>query len=387
MKHKYDAQLLWRKYMAGECTEEEKAIVESWHNADLKGKVTSISEREQEQAHQRIQHAIRQNINQPLTKKHGPNRRLRRWAVAASLLLGMALTSYYLYVYDDQESPSTQSTYTDVPPGGNKAILKLANGRDIQLSEKHAGIMIHANEITYSDGSNLMEVSQENTAYNEMITPRGGQYQVVLADGTKVWLNAASSLRYPTAFAGNKRTVELNGEAYFEVAKSDTPFIVMTAHQAVEVLGTHFNINAYTDESSTITTLLEGSVRVSLRNAKHTNRANSSTVILKPNEQSILKREEQQIQVRSTNTQSYVAWKNGYFLFNKDNIGNIMRMISRWYDVDITYKPNVTRERINGRISRAVPLSEMLKMLELTGLVRFQVWEDTPKKERRIIVM
>ena len=382
MKNKYDAELLWQKYLSGQCTEKEKAIVESWHIGELKQKEASITEEEQELANKRIQAAIQKKIGHQ-TNASSSRHALRPWAIAASICLAILLGAYYFH----KNTPSTSPiAYIDTPPGGNKAVLKLATGQSISLSTDQEGIVIHKNAISYSDGSDLTALTETNTAsqYNEMITPRGGQYQVTLADGTKVWLNAASTLRYPASFIGETREVELTGEAYFEVSKGDIPFIVKTQDQTLQVLGTHFNINAYADEKETVTTLVEGRVALSPR---HTNAAKQTPIILEPNQQGILPRGEQHIQVLNTNTAPYVAWKSGNFIFNKSSIQSIMRMVSRWYDVQIEYKTNVTQERINGSISRSVPLSEMLNMLELTGLVHFRIEQGASQAERRIIVM
>jgi transmembrane sensor len=212
-------------------------------------------------------------------------------------------------------------------------------------------------------------------------TPRGGTYQITLPDGSKVWLNAASSLQFPAEFTGRNRVVTLVGEGYFEVAKNKImPFIVKSKEQQVEVLGTHFNISAYENDKNTTTSLLEGSVRVSA--ASKGNAASPGAVsssVLKPNQQSILKADV--IKIMDIDPIQPVAWKNGYFMFASEPIGSIMKKLSRWYDVDVDYQGKITTEGFTGSVSKYENISEVLNTLELTGLVHFKI------QGRRITVM
>jgi ferric-dicitrate binding protein FerR (iron transport regulator) len=181
---------------------------------------------------------------------------------------------------------------------------------------------------------------------------------VVLADGTKVWLNAASSLYYPTAFTGRERRVEFHGEAYFEVAKNAAqPFIVTTNKSEIKVLGTHFNINAYENEQAVKTTLLEGAVQVS---------TDTKTAVLKPGEQAIVSGKDPAIHVMQTDTDAAIAWKNGWFLFDKADIETIMKQLERWYDVEVMYAGEISKDHYTGQVPRNAKLSEVLKMLELS---------------------
>ena len=212
-------------------------------------------------------------------------------------------------------------------------------------------------------------------------TPLGGTYQITLSDGTRVWLNAGSSLKFPATFTGRERRVELQGEAYFEVAKVLKPerisFIVTTDKQQVEVLGTHFNINSYIDESNTKTTLLEGSVRVSLLGEKSI--ANHDIATLLPNQQSVVN--STGILVKQINAEEAVAWKNGYFDFNEEKLENIMNKISRWYDVTVIYEnPALKEQTFTGNISKFTKVSEVLKKLALSKVLQFKI------DRRKIIV-
>lgn len=274
----------------------------------------------------------------------------------------------------------------DIEAGDDKAILTLGDGTRIILDDAQNGLLANQGgnsilktaegELIYSfsneSGNHAIEGTTENIIFNTIETPKGGKFQVVLPDGSKVWLNAASSLRFPVAFSGSKRHVELKGEAYFEVAHDDSKiFEVNTRNQVVQVLGTHFNINAYSDEPTVNTTLLEGSVRVSDL------RTNISQ-LLKPGEQSKLSERIEVINVK--NTSEAVAWKEGYFQFDEADIQTVMRQIERWYDVTIVYEGEIRNYRFGGEIERSLSLLQVLKILEKTK-VHFRL------EGREVIVM
>ena len=321
--------------------------------------------------------------------------------IASVAAIFLMVTAFILFLtinpdYNQTVSvkPNTQFRESDTSPGGNKAILNLANGSKIILDNAKTGVL--ANQFGVSvrkaeDGHVIFDktVTQYYTSYfdkqaslyNTIITPRGGQYKVTLPDGTKVWLNAASSLKFPASFTGKERNVELNGEAYFEVAKCTSlsssgdkvsmPFKVTSGIQVVEVLGTHFNIKGYPDETVMTTTLLEGSVKVSQRTTPYSQ-------LLKPGQQAKVGNG---IQVLNVDPMQAIAWKNGYFDFSHENIESIMRNISRWYDVDIKYENNITKEGFVGSVSRYQNVAQVLNMLQLTGSVHFKI------EGRRITVM
>jgi transmembrane sensor len=292
-----------------------------------------------------------------------------KWSIAASILV---LLSVGMLLYFAQNTKTTNVKLADLPPGGNKATLILANGQKINLSEAVNGAI--ANEtgikvIKTAEGKIIYDLSNAavNTAneqYNTIETPLGGQYQVNLSDGTKVWLNSASSLRYPTHFNGGERKVELTGEGYFEVAhQKSMPFKVASAGQTVEVLGTHFNIMSYRDEQTVKTTLLQGSVRISM---------GKESTLLKPGQQAL--RTGDKIRISDeVDMEDVVAWKNGYFKFN-ESLEGIMTKISRWYGVEVVYEtktdPNLT---YSGKISRGRNISAILKIIEFNGDVHFRI--------------
>jgi ferric-dicitrate binding protein FerR (iron transport regulator) len=296
--------------------------------------------------------------------------RIAKYAAAAAVLAGIAVTLILLYPAPEHSSDNpTAQTLHPILPGGNRATLTLANGSVIDLDSAGLGVLAHENgaNITRQNSGNLIYEkngaagSNGPVAFNTLRTPRGGQFQVTLPDGSRVWLNAASSLRYPTAFAGNTRQVEVTGEAYFEIAAQKAqPFIVTAPHQQVQVLGTRFNINTYEDEAAARTTLLEGSVKV--QTAAHTN-----GFLLTPGQQ--LKIQDNNADVTEVAAEDAIAWKNGYFSFNHSSIPAIMRQLSRWYNVDIVIQGNhLDKQTFTGEIEKKLPLQEVLNGLGSTHI-------------------
>ncbi len=326
----------------------------------------------------KVHHQLRTYIqqSQPVVKRVASGRIWPRLAVvAASILLVFAIS--YFFIQHRSERPGTIADLRlhDIKPGTNGAVLTLANGEKITLEQTKAGVFAQQNGSSLNKTGDSLLVYQSgitgNTgelSYNTLETPKGRQYTVILPDGTKVWLNAASYLKYPTSFTGKERLVTLAGEGYFEVVhNSKQPFRVQTAGQLIEDIGTHFNINAYTDEPVIKTTLVEGIVRVSLN-------GQPDGIALKPGQQAQLGIMDKTIQIRDVNTDASIAWVNGSFVFDSEDLGSILRKISRWYDVDIRFEdPALTNENVTGSISRYSDVSSVLKMLELTGLVHFRI--------------
>ncbi|SEO94748.1 FecR protein [Mucilaginibacter gossypiicola] len=307
-----------------------------------------------------------------------------RWvaAAAAVLILGMAGLFITRMLTTDHENFPRRVAQSNIHPGGNKAILTLANGKKISLTDANNGQIANQNGIkvtkaangqlvyTITGRENLSGASSgtELDAFNTIETPKGGQYQVVLPDGSKVWLNAYSSLKFPVSFVNhNERRVELAGEAYFEVSHNkELPFRVVTNRQTVEVLGTHFNVNAYTDDAVTKTTLLQGSVRVTA--------ASKSTVLI-PGQQAKLTNT---LDVSEANTTEAVAWKNGYFNFDDEKLENIMRSVSRWYNVEVVFEDQSLKTETFGAVTtRFASITTLLKMMEQTGDARFSIQGNT----------
>jgi transmembrane sensor len=299
----------------------------------------------------------------------------RRMAAAAAVLL-VFFTGGYFWLTNQrpgrQTTPSTknlQFIHDTIVPGGNKAVLTLADGSSIILDSTQQGtvtkqgnakvINLETAVLTYKAGNG----NGQEVVYNTLSTPRGGQYQLVLPDGSKVWLNASSSIRYPVTFKGKERNVSITGEAYFEVAKNATmPFTVTVKEATVQVLGTHFNIMAYDDEGSMNTTLLEGSVKVS-KGAQHK--------ILAPGQQAKIA-QTGAIKIKEADIEEVMAWKNGWFQFNSWNIEKIMRQVARWYDVEIVYEGSISARHFSGMVSRENNISQVLKIMQAGG-VHFKI--------------
>jgi len=297
-----------------------------------------------------------------------------RMVAAAVVILFISGISYWITTNENKHKikvaaiPSVKSPA--ILPGGNHAILTMADGSTIVLDSVQNGRLQHGNAnikkqngLLVYDGSTPSRGNMPVT-YNTLSTPRGGQYQVVLPDGSKVWLNASSSLHFPTAFVGKFREVELTGEAYFEVAKNrEKPFHVKVNDIQVEVLGTHFDVNAYQDENAIRTSLLEGSVKITKGTASD---------LLKPGQQGVIKKNDNNIEIKNADMDEVIAWKNGLFQFDGANITAIMSEIGRWYNVDIVYAGKVPVRSFEGKISRDAQLSDVLKILELSD-VKFNI--------------
>ncbi len=378
-----ELQEIFSKYKAGIASEEEKAILESWY---LKfngqgGSDYSLGDR--------IDDA--DSVWAELQAKSLTKRSIWPYVAAAAVIL--IVMSLGLHFYSDSSNVLKKhyvKKQNDIAPGSNKAILTLADGRKISLTDATSGELASQSGINITktaDGQLLYTIADvnppsEHPVFNTIETPKGGQYQIVLPDGSKVWLNAASSLKFPVSFASLKeRHVELKGEAYFEVAKQKShPFIVSTDKQKIEVLGTHFNVNAYADESVAKTTLLEGSVEVWSTSSESRNK--SMKIKLTPGEQSVLSANG--IDVIQVDTEEAIAWKQGYFRFYDENLESIMRKISRWYNVDVYWEDNsVKKESFAAVTTRFENVSKLLKMLEQTGDAKFEVEEGRIKISKK----
>jgi transmembrane sensor len=303
-------------------------------------------------------------------------RKIRNFAwmkVAAMIVLFLSATYLYIRNNNSSEAVNKKIATTEKPlpltPGGNHAVLTMADGTKILLDSLENGKIQHGNlNISKKNGLLVFNAGSHNTienlSYNTLSTPKGGQYKVILADGSEVWLNASSSLRFPTAFKGDKREVELKGEGYFEVAKNKAkPFYVKVGGMSIKVLGTHFNVSAYSDNNAIKTSLLEGSVKIT---------EGKTEGLLRPGEQGILIRNKENLEIRKFDMEEVMAWKNGLFQFKGADIITIMNEISRWYDVDVIYSGKVPVRHFEGKISREAALPEVLKILELSN-VKFKV--------------
>ncbi len=297
------------------------------------------------------------------TEHQMSEKRIKWWHHPLVAALAVALTvgiGFYLYQHDAQKAALEKASIADIGPGGNRAILTLEGGSPVELDSSQVGVETQGGEVRYEGGALVTKATSgatESVPYATLATPKGGQYRITLPDGTKVYLNAASSLKYPTQFVGDSREVVLIGEAYFEVAQDkQKPFVVNTKGQQVRVLGTQFNVNAYPDEQEVTTTLVKGSVEIF---NMHTNRSN----VLKPGEQALLR--ENNMTVAPVDVAYYTGWKEGRFTFNRTGLAVILRQIERWYDIEFDYHTPLADEPLWGTLSRDVMLSQLLEALEL----------------------
>jgi transmembrane sensor len=375
---------LCEKYIRGLCSPEEELELISYQNEHHMNDL-DISIHENITLRNEIKLRLNQSIK--LKKKRVFLVTLTNWKIAASVAIVFLLAGSIIYRYSSSDPDQALSKIqkndkqiADILPASNKAILTLADGRKIELDGSRNGLLSGNNNLRISKSGNGLVVSSNganadiNTSVlNKVETPRGGKYDISLPDGTHVWLNSSSSLSFPTAFGADKRKVTITGEAYFEVAKNkNKPFVVNVADkQAIEVLGTHFNVNAFDNNNDIETTLLEGAVKVNYANID---------VLLRPGQMAINKLQGK-LNVVSVNLDEVMAWKNDMFIFNDENIISIMRKISRWYDVDVSFKGDMAGINFDGNFSSAKGLKSLLKNLELTDKVRFAV------VERRVTVI
>jgi transmembrane sensor len=389
-------QELLDKYLTGRMTEQEwKTFSELLNVPEHKNRLAAIIDTElaehafEGEPDNNMLAAIQENLynNMQAGKERSARivRFIKRLAVAAVFVMMLSGVAWWLISKKpaQPELAKENKVKKEIPlvPGGNRAILKLSDGTEIILDSAGDGTLVQqgqAKVIKLGDGQLSYQSSDKTTAepmYNTISTPRGGQYQLILADGSNVWLNASSSLRYPASFSGKERKVELTGEGYFEITKNATmPFHVQVNNIDVEVLGTHFNINSYTDEPAIRTTLLEGRVKVVNRQSAI---GKGQSVILKPGEQAIAVSnsrftidDSRFIIDRSPDIEQVMAWKNGLFQFKAADIKTVLRQAERWYDVQFEFKENIP-ERFSGQISRSANADQLLKILELTGKVKF----------------
>lgn len=369
MKQDYDKIItLIGAYNSGLIDEAGKAALKSWVALDPDNQMVfeRLTADEQLRAELKMMHSFNAEDNFSVFERRHIHPVKRLWpkiAVAASIIIACTLGGYY-FLSEKSDKQNDFAMVNDVLPGKNAATLTLANGKNIALEDAHNGELAKEAGVVItktSDGQLIYEIKDQGnsggTKNNSLTTARGETYRVRLPDGSLVWINAATTLSYPASFSAlKKRTVELNGEAYFEVAKDRTrPFVVKTAKQELVVLGTHFNINSYTDEAQTVTTLLEGSVRI------------NEKTLLKPGEQAQLA-DNGNIQVHAANVEEALGWKNGFFLFDKDDLPTVMRQISRWYNIDVKYEGEVPKASFDGKVYRNLNLSKALDVLKYANV-------------------
>ncbi len=379
----YIAHLLLKK-MTGELTDEETATLEAWrlssaiHQKKYE-ELTSFHSLQQKVKNFMEADTKAEQLVVPITHRV---HLLRKWRWAAAVILLLSAAAYFTLTRKT-EPPLADSNFHSqkaIAPGSSKAVLTLADGSTIDLDSTSKGELARQGNtriIKDANGKvayNPKDTSAQSVLMNTLSTPKGGQYELTLPDGTNVWLNAASSITFPTAFAGNQRRVEITGEVYFEVVKNKAQsFIVdVNGQQSVEVLGTQFNINSYSDETDIQTTLIEGSVKVH-SGIPGPARKDAVSVILKPGQQAVIAPSDQQpekgIIVNSgIDIERVMAWKKGLFNFNGANVPSVMRQLERWYDIHVLYEGVIPAIRFKGELDRGVNLSEILKILPEIGI-------------------
>ena len=372
------------RYLSGETTPEERVILDEWYQSfdDQYAEVTAELDESPEQLRDRMHLRLLEAMNGAEVVPVSARRfSWIRVAAALLLLLGLGLGIRMIWFDIDTVAVPPTTVRADVrplTPGTDRAWLRLADGSVVYLDSTAPGLLASEagmrlekkadGSIVYVSGQDVVSPA-DTMVFNEISTPRGGQYQVILSDGTHVWLNAETTLRFPVVFRGADRRVDLSGEAYFEVAKDQhRPFRVMTTGSLVEVFGTHFNVNAYADEAAVRTTLLEG--RVGVRPSAGTSGTNLR--MLSPGEQAAVKPDGSVKIDDQADTEEAIAWKNGRFHFNSADIRSIMRQIARWYDAEVVFNGD-PELHFTGQITRRDDVSRVLQMLELTGEVRFRI--------------
>ncbi|WP_257669923.1 FecR family protein [Parapedobacter tibetensis] len=395
--------------------EEDQATLRTLVRQEFKRLET---QQDEEEALTHFVDTVKQKLDASIRSRTRKGSSFKSWFTAAAILVVVLAVGFRFYFYQEasnnQQPAVIQSVGNDVLPGGSKATLTLADGHTIDLSEAQNGIIVGSESITYQDGSLINSSSRASdptppsrskfgTGSNDvtllvLTTPKGGQYQVTLSDGTNVWLNAGSTLKYPSKFASDKRVVELEGEAYFEVShqlsaissqpsavgnKEDQqssaqsassvfhpsheriPFLVKTQSQTVEVLGTRFNISAYPEEKETRTALMTGSVRVA--------RPSGQSVVLKPGQEVVNHSDAADFAVRQADVDEIEAWRNGYFGFDDKSIKYIMQKVARWYDVTVIYEGDVENRKFGCMVKQSKTLVQLLTNFKQAGILDFHI--------------
>jgi len=383
-KSQYDIEVLCRKYIDRSISEEElKEMLDYFKDYGIPKAFDHLLSKEFSNTIAHDPSGEAQELTDKVKlklKKHIASQKksdLYRWLpyVAAVFIVGMIGASWLIF------SPKLDDAVVseiEIMPGGNKATITLADGKILTLDESRDGIVVEGQEITYNDGtSTVLALESSSPQWLTLSTPRGGTYKVTLADGTRVWLNAESTLKYPSHFAKGERVVELEGEAYFDVKRAQTenstahfqPFKVVSASQTITVLGTEFNISAYHDEEETKTTLVDGKVRVETRRS-------DENMTLLPGEQG--KNGKNGLEKNKVDVYDYIDWKNGEFVFRNETAKEVLQRIARWYDIAIDYRGYVPSDEVfSGSISRNSNLQTVLNILREAGDVTFEVKDRT----------
>ncbi len=378
------AKELIKKYLDGTATQEEEALLQSWYLETARDEPAILQEPDYPTIGAEILQKLRAEQQEPrrldrpqppTPDQPEPKPVIRIWprvAVAAAIVLALSVGS--LFVLHKKPAPAivqAQPTNNDLPPAGIRATLTLIGGKTVPLDstqnntlaqQGNTTLQSHDGQLIYGPGRPTTQTS--TTAYNTLTTTPGEHYAVTLPDGTKAWLNAGSSITYPTTFTGSERRVTVTGELYFEIFHNPKqPFRITVKGQTVEDIGTHLDIKAYDDDSTINTTLLEGSIQLS---------KGPVSITLKPGQQATIRPDDNSFQVKTVDADQAIAWKNGYFSFDHADIQTVMREIARWYNVQVIFKGTLPKTKFQGKVYRNIDASKALKILSFFG-AHFQI--------------
>lgn len=372
-------QYLFEKYLKGTITGQELGTLLDLYNAetvdeDLMAKIRSTLSEENVPNNDQVKE-ITGNVKEILSIQLRPRPKANvLWiylSTAAAILLALGIAVFYFF--DQQQksvAPTTTAQQVEIHPGSDKAELILSDGSQVSLFDRGSLQNSKDGIASLKDGTltyrqQTREAALQNVGFNTVRVPMGGQFKVVLADGSKVWLNAGSSVKYPVSFGITSRQIELTGEAYFQVAKNKKlPFTVKSTDMEVTALGTEFNFNTYSNEPFGAATLLEGSLRI-------LNNRSQKTVIIKPGEQAIVNGDE--LRVLQVNGDDYAAWKDGLFVVNKANLNLFLRQVARWYNVEIDISKDREIGTVSGEFPRDIPIGDLIKSLRTTTGVKLKI--------------
>jgi transmembrane sensor len=368
------AEELIRKYLAGTATPEEEALLESWYIAAAQDQPDMPGVPDYPKIGEEILRPLRaEQGDQPKPDQPGTKTPIRLWpriAAAAAVLLIVSIGSLFIFRKRPvQRLVESHPPKNDIFPAGTRATLTLIDGRTIPLDSAGIHTLARQGDATISslngqliyniNSGHPSTIQNESMASNTLTTRPGEHYALVLPDGTKVWLNAASSITYPVVFDGNERKVNASGEVYFEIVhNARQPFRIAVKNEIIEDIGTHLNINAYDDEPAINTTLLEGSIKVT---------KGSASAILTPGQQAMMRPNDSVFQIKNVDADMAVAWKNGYFYFDRADIQTVMRELARWYNVQVIYKGDIPKRTFKGKVYRNINASEALNILSYFG--------------------
>jgi transmembrane sensor len=374
-----EAEAILDRYKAGKCSPDDIALMESWY-LNYQHNAPDLTDAEVDGRLVEVRNHLLKKIPDTVINQGYKN-------VAASVLIAVVSVYFTFFSREDTEDLRLAALGAGIKPGGNNAVLTLANGVKVILNDVKTGEIVKQSGISVRKASNgtivftlvkgQSAVRNVESNWNTLQTPKGGQYQIILSDGSEVWLNAFSTLKFPTVFSAKQREVEITGEAYFHISKHtigqssvSQPFFVTTSRQSIRVLGTQFNVNSYQDEQTVTTTLVEGSIAVSPLQGD--SRMKVKTVLLKRGQQSKLVNAGN-LQVNNVDVRQAIDWQKGYFAFHDEDVYQIMRKVARWYDIQVVYESSLPKDKLGGTLSRYQDVSKIFDVMQRTGLFKFRI--------------